>query len=195
MHPFSESSLFFIVQFRTIKYFIWSSILCSPPWLIRKWKCWNGGKTPRDSAKCHDLVWEAESPSSNVSTAWKAGRNSDFFSRVKMRMLKRVYFTEPWQGVLGRQSLQSTQRTWGKKSSCYLGGQGYILMDAIMWAKCVIMDSQAITGWTLGCVPGMLLLRKSSIFSSTLITWSSAQSAPCFTARLIHSFTAYFLSV
>ena len=112
--PSLNQAFFSIVQFRTIKYFIWSAIPCSSPWLIGRWKCWNRGKTPRDSVKCHDLVWEAESSSSNVSTAWKAGGNSDFFSRVKMRMLKWVYFTEPWQGVLGRQCLQIIRTTWGK---------------------------------------------------------------------------------
>lgn len=124
-----KKSLYFITQFRTVDYFIWSQ---TPVQLIealcrqRSWFTWKTW----DSAKCQDLGWEARSLSSNFSSAGEPG-TTHTSPRTKMRMLEVVYVsqTELWQEVWRRHCLRSTESNW-KEVIILLMGSKYILMDS-----------------------------------------------------------------
>lgn len=131
---------------------------------------------------------------SNFSSARETGKTQISFPRAKMRMLKLVYFTEPWQEVWGRPCLQGTESTW-KKGVILLRGSGIYSDDANTEVKCVIVDSMASIGWALEYFARTVLLWKSFIFPLSLITKEFySQHFPCSIDSLINFINSLVIS-
>lgn len=153
----------------------------------RSWCTW---KKPRDSAERPDLGWRQKDWGSDFRSAGETGKHLGFFSQSKNEDDELVLLHWALTGSL-RETMSSQHKKYlEQKSSCYLWGQEYILVNGNPEAQCAGPGHNGQHRVYMGACPQGIpaLLWGPFALALGLITWNSTASTfpVSLTAQWIH---------